>query len=292
MENKNKEIIDDEFRVLGTGSPVPTGNLEGNQRRRRQGSWVALAIVALLGLGMILFWPQTEERQDEIGVFESEYESEAPKVLGTEDAPQPYAEQLDTVVAGHPLKLFIPHHATPRLRVGQPDENALQAVMGFQAADIRADNYEILGDFVLAGEQLTKGSSKTGFCAIMDGKATVGVGASTPLLGEAISRGGYFFRQYPLVDNGTPVENKPKNKTIRKALCSRGGQVFVAFSGLGETLNEFAQVLADFGIDNAIYLVGSDASFGWAVDSDGNRNRFGNVDLRPEYRNENYIIWD
>ena len=83
MENKNKEIIDDEFRVLGTGSPVPTGNLEGDQRRRRQGSWVALAIVALLGLGMILFWPKAGVQDDEIGVFESEYESEAPNVLGT-----------------------------------------------------------------------------------------------------------------------------------------------------------------------------------------------------------------
>ncbi|MBO4917316.1 MAG: hypothetical protein J5374_05505 [Bacteroidales bacterium] len=292
MENKNKDIIDDEFRVLGTGSSVPTGDSDEDRRRKRLGGWVALAIVALLGLGMILFWPKERVQEDEIGVFESEYESETPTVLGTDDAPQPYAEQLDTVVAGHPLKLFIPHHATPRLRVGQPNEKTLQAVMGFQAADIRADNYEILGDFVLAGEQMTKGSSKAGFCAIVDGKATVGVSRNTPLLVEAVARGGYFFRQYPLVDNGTPVENKPKNKTVRKALCSRGGQVFVAFSGLEETLTDFARVLADFGIDNAIYLVGSEASFGWAVDSDGYRERFGNIDLRPEYKNENYIIWD
>ena len=295
MENKNKEILDDEFRVLGTGSPVPLGDPDEERRRRRQGGWIALAIVALIGLGMIFFWPKDKELDgvpdDEIGVFESEYESGSVKALGTEDQVIPYAERIDTVVSGHPLTLFIPHHATPRLRVGQPDEMALEAVMGFQAADIRADNYEILGDFVLAGEQLTRGVSKKGFCAILDGKITVGVGEETPLLGEAISKGGYFFRQYALVDNGAPVENKPKNKTVRKALCSRGGQVFVVFSGLDETLTDFAQVLADFGVDNAIYLVGSAASFGWATDADGNQQHYGSWDRRPEYKNESYVIW-
>ena len=296
MENKNKEIKDDEFRVLGTGSPVPLGDPDEDRRRRRQGGLVALAIVALLGLGMIVFWPKDkglagEPENDEIGVFESEFELNEVELLGTEDKVIPYAERIDTVVAGHPLTLFIPHHATPVLRVGQPDDRTLQSVMGFQAADIRADNYEILGDFVLAGEQLAKGTSKKGFCAIVDGKITVGVGENTPLLGETMSKGGYFFRQYALVDNGAPVENKPKNKTVRKALCCRGGQVFVAFGVLDETLTDFARTLADFGVDNAIYLVGSAATFGWATDSEGNQEQFGSWDRRPEYKNESYVIW-
>ena len=295
MDYKDKELLDDEFRVLGTCSPVPVGDPEGNRRRRKQGGWVALAIVALLGMGMILFWPQTREtdggQDGEVGVFESAYESQSLETLGADKASQPYAERLDTVVAGHPLWLFIPHHATPRLRLGQPDEKALEAVMGFQAADIRADNHEILGDFVLAGERLATGTSKKGFCAIVDGNVRVGVGKETPWLDEAIGKEGYFFRQYPLVDNGVPVENKPRNKTVRKALCDRGGQVFVAFSGDDETFDEFARVLAEFGVDNAIYLVGSAATFGWTVDADGNRAQYGNWDRRPEYRNESYILW-
>ena len=293
MENKDKDLYDDEFRVLGTGSPVPVD--DGQRRRNKLVSWVSLALVALLGLGMVLFWPKAPVQgggeDEEIGVFESSYESGSVKALGSDDAPLPYAERLDTVVAGHPLRLFIPHHATPRLRVGQPDEKALEAVMGFQAADIRADNHEILGDFVLAGEQLASGTSKKGFCAIVDGRVTVGIGVETPLLGEAIARGGYFFRQYPLVDRGVPVENKPRNKTVRKALCARGGQVFVVFSGDEETFGDFARTLAEFGVDDAIYLVGSDATFGWAVDAEGNRSQYGNWDRRPEYRNESYILW-
>ena len=33
-------------------------------------------------------------------------------------------------------------------------------------------------------------------------------------------KGGYFFRQYPLVDNGVLVDNEPKGKAIRKAIST------------------------------------------------------------------------
>ena len=291
-EKDRKPVVDDfrddEVQMLGTVDPFR--KLE-RKRFLRQVSWASLAIVALLGLGVVLFWPKNLPEEVE-GVFESSIETSAINLLGRDSTVVPYAEKLDTVVNGHPLTLFIPHHATPRLRVGQTDAQTLQTVMGFQAADIRADNYEILGEFVLAGDQLAEGVSKKGFCAIVDGRITVGVGEKTPLLNEAIAKGGYFFRQYPLVDDGIPVENKPKGKTVRKALCSRGGQVFVVFSGLDETFPDFAHVLADLGVDNAIYLVGSDATFGWTVDADGHREQYGNWDRRPEYRNESYILWD
>lgn len=37
----------------------------------------------------------------------------------------------------------------------------------------------------------------------------------------------YFFRQFPLVENGVLVENEQKNKSVRKALCARAGQIFI-----------------------------------------------------------------
>lgn len=290
MENNN--MHDDEFRVLGTGSPVPAVNPDEERRRRKLGGWIALALVTLIGLAMILFWPKPQPKENVEGIFESSYETVAIKALGSEAALSPYAERLDTVVTGHPLTLYIPHHATPRLFVGNPDEEARQAVMAFQAADIRADNREILGDFVLAGQRLSRGISKKGFCAIIDGKVTIGIGEDTPFLAEAISRGGSFFRQYALVDEGTPVENNPKNKTIRKALCERAGQVFVVVSANDETIQDFSKALANLGVDNAIYLVGSDMAFGWTVDEAGNREQFGKDDHRPEFRNESYILWN
>jgi hypothetical protein len=292
MENNNHNIQDDEFRVLGTGSPVPMGNPDEERRRRRLGGWFAFALVALLGLAMIVFWPQSEDPDDVEGVFESRSETEALPLLDTLTTETPCVIKMDTLVSGHLLKLFIPHRAGARLVVGDLDEKDRQAVMNFQAADIRADNHEILGEFVLAGEQLATGVSKKGFCAIIDGYVSVGVGESTPLLDEAIAKGGYFFRQYALVDGGEPVMNKPKNSTVRKALCDWNGQVFVAVSADRLTLDEFARVLADFGVTNAIYLIGSDFAYGWSVDPAGNREEFGFEDRRPEYQKQSYVLWE
>ena len=292
MESNNHHIQDDEFRVLGTGSPLPVDHGDEQRRRNRLIAWVSLAIVALLGLAMVVFWPRFEASDDVEGVFESRSEAEAFHLLDTLATDSPCVVKRDTLVSGHLLKLFIPHRASARLVVGDLSEEDRKAVMAFQAADIRADNHEILGEFVLAGEQLATGVSKKGFCAILGGKVSVGVGESTPLLAECVANRGYFFRQYPLVDGGEPVMNKPRNSTVRKALCDMNGQVFVAVSAEKLTLDEFASVLADLGVNHAIYLIGSDFAYGWSVDQDGCREEFGFEDLRPEYRKQSYILWE
>lgn len=293
MENNNG-MHDDEFRVLGTGSTIPPRLPEDEGRVRKRGAWVALAIVALLGLGMIVFWPDSgrKQEQEEVGMFESREESEAFRFLDTLSVDAPCVVQVDTLVSDCLLTLFIPHRASPRLDVGYIDDNDRKAVMCFQAADIRADNKEILGDFVLAGEQLSAGTTKRGYCAIIDGVPSVGVSDDTPLLSESISRKGYFFRQYPLVEDGEAVSNKPQNQTIRKALCSWKGQVFVAVSADNLTLDDFARALSRLGVDQAIYLVGSRFAYGWSVDRNGRREEFGSEDLRPEYRNQSFILWE
>ena len=46
MENNNREIRDDEFRVLGNGAPFRHPDPAEERRRKRMGGWVAFAIVA------------------------------------------------------------------------------------------------------------------------------------------------------------------------------------------------------------------------------------------------------
>ncbi len=72
---------------------------------------------------------------------------------------------------------------------------------------------------------------------------------------EATARKGYFFRQYALVDNGTLIE---------KVLCERDSEIFIVVSQTPEPLHDFTRTLIDFGVDNAVYLVGS-TSFGFYV---------------------------
>lgn len=67
------------------------------------------------------------------------------------------------------------------------------------------------------------GLSKKGYVGIIRDTVHLGVADNSPLFEEATETEGYFFRQYALVDNGVLVENEPKNKAIRKAICDRGG---------------------------------------------------------------------
>ena len=102
----------------------------------------------------------------------------------------------------------------------------------------------------------------------------MGVADNSPLFEQATERGGYFFRQYPLVYNGTPIFNEPKGKAIRRGICDMNGVIFMVETLAKESFNDFAQALADMGTDNAIYLVGSTA-YGWAVDRKGIAHEFG-----------------
>ena len=92
-----------------------------------------------------------------------------------------------------------------------------------------------------------------------------------------------------MVDKGVLVENEPKGKSIRKALCDRNGEIMVIMSTTPESFHDFAQALIDMKVDNAIYLVGG-ISFGYFRDFYDqlsiiyNKHRFG-------YKYENFIVW-
>ncbi len=287
------DIRDDEFRVIGKSS----ASSENDRDKKRNNLLISiLSLILVLGIGIIAFlvWPKEVPEEAGDGLFE-----EIPEVVVTHETPKPFGietdlsftEKIDTIVNDVVLSVYIPHNAVPELTLGVPDRNDSNIIFAAQAADIRKDNRKILGAFVLKGEPLAWGLSKKGFCAIIDGIVTVGVSENSPLFEEATEKNGYFFRQYPLVDNKTLVENEPKNKTMRKALCSRAGQVFVVVSETDESFHDFAQALVDLGIENAVYLVGSHSSFGWYIDESGEKTLFAPDVHRGTYKNENYIIW-
>ncbi len=200
-----------------------------------------------------------------------------------------FIETTEETVNDVPLFVYTPHNAEMSLTVGMPDKADSSIVFVAQAADVRADNQDIVGDFVMAGKHLARGTAKTGFCAVIDGSITIGVGDQTPLLQKAIDTKGYFFRQYPLVKDGMMVENNPKNKAVRRALAIRNNQVIMIESNSLESFHDFAQALADMGVNDAIYLVGSIA-YGWYYDQNRQRHEFGiEQDHMPQ--NTSYIVW-
>ena len=203
---------------------------------------------------------------------------------------KPFTEHNSRTVNDIVLDIYIPHAAKAELVIGTPDITDKSIIFAAQAADIRADNDKIVGAFVMEGKPLSWGLSKKGFASIIDNKITVGVAENSPLFEEATEKGGYFFRQYPLVSEGHAIDNEPKGKAVRKALCDRNGEIMVIMSAEAESFHDFAQALADFGVDNAVYLVGSNRAYGFYRDGQSRATEFSQP-LRNTQKFENYIIW-
>ena len=293
MADKVKDIRDDEFRVIGKPTPPGPKN-KGGRNSNHLISILSLILVLGIGIIAIIKWPKEKPETPDEGLFEDLPEvvvnHEVSKPLGIE-TPLSFTEKIDTVINDVVLSIYIPHNAKAELTLGVPDRSDNGIILAAQAADIRKDNRKILGAFVLKGEPLAWGLSKKGYCAIIEDKISIGTSENSPLFEEATEKEGFFFRQFPLVDNGTLVENEPTNKTMRKALCSRTGQVFVAVSETDESFHDFSQALVDLGVENAIYLVGSHSSFGWYIDENEEKTLFAPDVHRGTYKNENYIIW-
>lgn len=293
MIRLDDNIQDDELRVLGKPSP--------DTPKKKGFKWY-YAVAILLILSGVIFAAVRMLNDQHNEIVPDFYETElsdsvtmiqttpVPAKLGDyTDSSKAYTEHLQQTINDIPLDIYIPHNATPRLFIGTPDLNDKNVIFTTQAADIRADNGKINGAFVLAGEPKAWGLSKKGYCGIIDGKITIGVAANSPLFEEATETGGYFFRQYPLVDNGKLVENEPKGKAIRKAICDRGGEILVVMSQEPESFHDFSQALIDLGASNAVYLVGS-VSYGYFRDKQDQLSIIYNKQ-RGGQKYENHIQW-
>lgn len=285
------DINEDEIRVIHSERlmpvapppPEPTPPPK-KKRTRRVLVWILSLVVFVVLLILFFVWSvaRSPEESYEFAMQSPPYAREAPL--------KSYVDVMDTVVDGQPLTLLTPRNAVPRLRLGPEALDDSTAVLVVQAADVRGDNGEVVGAFVVDGNLLAKGRSKAGFCAIVDGKLTVGVADNTPYLEEAIVTNGHFFRQYPLVVGGQSVDNVLPSSSLRKALAELDGRSVVVLSHKRMTLNEFARTLVDLGVSNAIYLVGSTA-YGFATTPDGSRLEFGERVTEPA-PNINYLVWE
>ena len=278
------DIKDDEIRLIGRQEVMR------KPLYKRWWFWAAVVAVCLLAAVVIALLVRNSGSDAPMTVPEIVIEPDAvaPTVVATEPAT---VLVRDTVVNDVPLRIHTPVNAVPELLIGIPDTNDKSVVLCLQAADIRADNKEIVGAFVLKGELLSRGVAKKGFCAIIDGKIQLGMAESTPLFEEATSKDGYFFRQYPLVSNGQIVENKPKNKALRHALCELDGKIVTVSSLDKESFHDFAQAVTDLGVQNAIALTGGEA-YGFRRDLDNGCQPWGgDVLMWKNMEYVNCIVW-
>lgn len=286
MMTKNKQ--DNEVYILGSDSG--NNKKKDSKRNLRVLCWVLPVIFIVI----IMLFINRKEQVPEY-YFEPEQSESTQQDISVTTGRVNHSEKSSyTEVAGEiagnvPLIIYTPHNATMSLMTGMPEESDSTIIFAAMAADIRKDNMEIVGDFVLSGKQLARGIAKKGYVAIIENKITIGAGESTPLLQQAIDDNGSFFRQYPLVNNGELMENKPKNKSVRRALAIRNGTIIMVQSRERESFHAFSQAMIDIGVTDAIYLVGGDA-YGWYYNAEHVRHVFGKK-LADIPENISYIVW-
>lgn len=288
MKPSNYDILDTEIRIIGDTSSAP--------KPKRKWLWWMLAIVVISIIGILIIeialtspkkgtiYEPNQTNTNQTHPLNNWIESlDEIQAVGT--------VTKDTTVNDIPMRIYVPLNCTPRLEVGyECIDDTAKNILLFQAADIRADNLKIVGAFVLRGKPLSWGLSKKGYCGIIENQVSIGVADNSPLFELATEKGGYFFRQYPLVSNGYLVENELKSQSTRRGLCELEGRVAVVETYTPESLHDFAQALVDIGVTNAIYLVGS-SSIGWCKTVDGIGIPSGQWEPRI-YENVSFIVWE
>lgn len=251
---------------------------------------IALAVVAAVAVYKLATRNHNEASPELIITTENlstNAVSQTPKIQS--DSAQPGKVIVsEATINSKTLKIWQFNGGHAELRIGAVSTDNPDVIFATQAADIRSDNRGIVGAFVDRGELVSKGQAKKGFCAIIDGKVVVGAAEHSPYLEEAIEKGGYFFRQYPLVYDGLVIDNKPKGAALRRALCERDGEIIVVECDR-ITFHDFAQTLADFGVQNAVCLVGADA-YGFYKADDNRAIEHGDSKWNQE-PNVTYLVW-
>lgn len=266
---KMSDINDNEIRVIGGDGGG------GGKKRLPWWVWVIVGVVAV-AIAVVALWPKPQPEEPTVPDTTTVTEPETTDIWhsNTDNSLPSCTIVTDTLIDTLHLRIFTPYNATPELHIGRLDTADTDIILAAMAADLRRDNGRIVGAFVHAGEPLSWGLSKRGYCAIFDGQITIGVAENSPLFEQATEQGGYFFRQYPAVDKGVMVENNPENASFRRALCLLNGKVCIIACTDRVLMNDFSATLVKFGVSEAILLVGGTAD-GWCRTDDGKMIRLG-----------------
>lgn len=288
MSKKTNDIADNEIRIISAYEP------KKRQRNRFIRAYLPIIVAVLLVVVIVVvFFLSANENQMGKAVPSQNGQIENQPIIESKEAVANVKGRIlvvDTIINKKGLQIFCPTNLRPRLVVGNDKLNDSTIVFATQAADVRRDNGQIAGIFVMKGEVIGKGEAKAGFCSIINDELTIGISDATPMLEHSLTEDGYFFRQYPLVVGGQIVENKPKGKAIRKALAEIDGKICVIMSKEKLTFHEFSQLLIDVRVRNAIYLVGS-SSYGFYINENGDKILTG-ISPKTDVENVNYIIWE
>lgn len=295
-KNINDNMSDNEIRILGSNSKFVTRLDNVNKKwysfHKKTLLWICTILLFVI-VSIVGTWGYL--RKNASLIDETPNNSLIVDTLSVETLKESvktgpsYTHVSDTTINDIPLRIFTPVGGHMELVVGHHPEKDKTVILAAHAADLRDDNGTPAGAFVYNGELLAKGHSKYGFCAIVNSTVSVGRQIETPLFERAIEQNGSFFRQYSIVSNGKLMSIPPKGKAQRRALCLKDNVFMIIESTTSESYHDFSQALEDFGVSEALSLVGSNAAVMWREET-GKLQQSGSV-FGDSYPLENYIVW-
>ena len=248
------QYSDNEIQVLGSTS------------RRSNKKWMWSLPLLVVGITWALLVTLGNEETVDIKHFKTELNAPPPR------QPEPemtsgveYETQVVNDVWLNVYKI-LDMHAELSLDVSAYMDSTECIIM--QAADIRKDNRKFVGDFVLNGEKLSSGKVKKGYCAIVDGRVTIGMSTDDKVMNHCMANGGSFFRQYPLVVDGVMQPSNVKGKSIRRALAQNDDGLYIVMTDERESVHNFSEALVDMGMKDAISLVGGNKAYMYWMQED------------------------
>lgn len=318
-KNNINDICDDEIRIVGDikSSKSPQDSLEkeitseksklselsifhnafitgdqgGDLTKRKKKNNILLLCCVLIGIIAVvlcswLFF--SNEKEQEIVTMKS-----LALVDNADDRYlYQYCEEEIIDVDGLKLRIVTPYNSVPSLEVGHDCLSDTTSICIVQAASIAIDkegNSSVVGAMVKDGKPISWGHSKAGYCAIIQDSIHIGASKYTYLFEQATERGGDFFRQYSLVENGKMSSMKNQDRYIRHALCVRNGRLSIVASVDQVVLNDFTNAMIKADVVEAIMLEGGDPIFEH-VDIEGKRHNYGVVDY-PDSDAVSYLVW-
>lgn len=297
----NKDIIKDnmsdyEIRILGSNIEPISGLNKQNKKwyhtHRKLLIWTCILIFVGIAsiIGTWIYLRSNASLLNNSSDYICQTDTLSIETLQDHDNTGPsYTIVGDTIINDIPLRIFTPIGGRMELVVGHHPEMDNNIILAAHAADLRDDDGTPAGAFVYNGELLAKGHSKYGFCAIVGGTVSIGRQIETPLFERAIEKNGCFFRQYSIVSKGKLMSVPPKGKSQRRALCLKDNVFIIVETTTSESYHDFAQALEDFGVSEALALVGSNAAVMWREES-GALQQSGGI-FGDSYPLENYIVW-
>jgi len=282
-------IGENEIRIIGVNP-----DMQEQKPPKRFVQYVVAVVSALFIIGLAIYFCQ-----DDNEIYHASVENV--QVVNSNIAFSPsmegpaYVEITDSIVNNVSLHRYVPVNAKPKLVVGLIKEIPPCYILGAMAADFGDYNgeYRIAGAFVHQGEMLSHSKSKYGFCALLKDTVVIGNDLTTSYFEKAIEEKGDFFRQHALVHEGEVV-NKVISQigALRRSLCRlNDGRLCIIDTDMSVSLDDFASALRQYGVKEAIALMGTGAAVRWAVDEAGRRYVAGADEFDfPDV--VNYIVWE